>query len=298
MDYASAPAAKRDRRKINAQITVHVQQIAATRRQIERKAVEVSQFLQSLPRQNPPARTFATLALAKRLITQCDSQVSKLNRFAFALADVAVRVAAFEPEFGVLLVALLHESCVLAVPKYYPFVQGRYRSDDEYFELMGYREVEQEEEPPGAPTGTQPPPGERRAARESTDSYCLRLRGVALFHAAYCQAEHAKHPHGLAHAWRWVSRLLNKVPANRFSATALEAFLKHAGFAMYAAYGRQFGKTLDVVQDRFLPELERGGDADAKPVLNRMRTYLNERSFLVPPEGRDMPLTDTSQNFV
>ena len=67
---------------------------------------------------------------------------------------------------------------------------------------------------------------------------------------------------------------------------------------MYAAYGRQFGKTLDVVQDRFLPELERGGDADAKPVLNRMRTYLNERSFLVPPEGRDMPLTDTSQNFV
>ena len=158
--------------------------------------------------------------------------------------------------------------------------------------------MEQEEEPPGAPTGTQPPPGERRAARESTDSYCLRLRGVALFHAAYCQAEHAKHPHGLAHAWRWVSRLLNKVPANRFSATALEAFLKHAGFPMYPAYGRQFGKTLDVIQDRFLPELERGGDADAKPVLNRMRTYLNERSFLVPPEGRDMPLTDTSQNFV
>ena len=283
-EYAGAASAKKERRLINNQITVHVQQIAATRRQIEQKATDVAQFLHSIP--NDPQRTFAYLSLAKRVLTQCDSQVSKLNRFAFALAEVSVRVAVFAPAFGTLLVALLHESCVLAVPKYYPFVEGRYASDAEYFKLMGYVQSEDqsgvaENEPPRL---------------ENTDAFCLRLRGFMLFYAAFTQVDHAKHPHGLPHAWAWCSRLLNKVPPNRFSATALEAFLKHAGFAMHAAYGRQFGKMLDVVHARFLPELRRKDDPDARPVVNRAATYLNERAFLKSPEGREMPVTDTSSS--
>ena len=70
--------------------------------------------------------------------------MSKLNRFAFALAEVAVRVAVHEPRFGVVLIALLHEACVLSVPKLYPFVRGRYASDEEYFTLMvglGFRDL-------------------------------------------------------------------------------------------------------------------------------------------------------------
>ena len=212
--------------------------------------------------------------------------MSKLNRFAFALAEVAVRIAVFEPRFNVILLALLHESCVLAVPKYYPFVVGRFASDDEYFRLMGYVDAEDQ--------------GERREGDppklETTDAFGQRLRGFMLFYAAFTQVDHAKHPHGLPHAWAWCSRLLNKVPPNRFSATALEAFLKHAGFAMHAAYGRQFGKMLDVVHARFLPELRRKDDPDARPVVNRAATYLNERAFLKSPEGREMPVTDTSSS--
>ena len=167
-DYVAAPAAKKERRQINNHITVHVQQIAATRKQIEQKAADVAQFLHSLP--NDPQRTYALVSLAKRILTQCDSQVSKLNRFAFALAEVAVRVAAFDRRFGVLLVALLHESCVLAVPKYYPFVEGRYASDEEYFKLMGYVKAEEQgDAPPETPK------------LENTDTFCLRLRGFMLF---------------------------------------------------------------------------------------------------------------------
>ena len=44
-EYSTAPAAKRERRVINNNITVHVQQIAATRQQIEKKAVDIAQFL-------------------------------------------------------------------------------------------------------------------------------------------------------------------------------------------------------------------------------------------------------------
>jgi|EP00982_Pelagococcus_subviridis_P003056 nucleoporin GLE1 len=86
----------------------------------------------------------------------------------------------------------------------------------------------------------------------------------------------------------------------RPSATALESFLKHAGYRMYATYGSQFGKILDVVDQSFLPELEAksGDDPDVRPVASRTRTYLNERTFLKPPEGREMPNTDTSQNTI
>lgn len=35
-------------------------------------------------------------------------------------------------------------------------------------------------------------------------------------------------------------------------------------------------------------------DEDSRPVVSRTRTYLNDRGFLKPPEGREMPVTDTS----
>ena len=285
-EYSTAPAAKRERRVINNNITVHVQQIAATRQQIEKKAVDIAQFLNGF-QAGSIQRTFATISLAKRVLTQCDSQVSKLNRFAFALAEVSVRVAVFDATFGQVLIALLHEACVLAVPKYYPFVQGRYASDDEYFKLMGY--VAAEEQPNDLPEGAPP-------KLETTDNFCRRIQGFMLFYAAYTQCDNPRHPHGINHAWAWASRLVNRVPPNRFSATALESFMKHAGFALWSAYGAQFGKILDVVDREFLPTLEAKDDADSRPVVSRMRTYLNERGFLKAPEGREMPNTDTSSN--
>ena len=285
-EYSTAPAAKRERRVINNNITVHVQQIAATRQQIEKKAVDIAQFLNGF-QAGSIQRVFATISLAKRVLTQCDSQVSKLNRFAFALAEVSVRVAVFDATFGQVLIALLHEACVLAVPKYYPFVQGRYASDDEYFKLMGY--VAAEEQPNDLPEGAPP-------KLETTDNFCRRIQGFMLFYAAYTQCDNPRHPHGINHAWAWASRLVNRVPPNRFSATALESFTKHAGFALWSAYGAQFGKILDVVDREFLPTLEAKDDADSRPVVSRMRTYLNERGFLRAPEGREMPNTDTSSN--
>jgi hypothetical protein len=35
-----------------------------------------------------------------------------------------------------------------------------------------------------------------------------------------------QNPHGLADGWTWCARLLNHIPSNRSSASALEAFLK------------------------------------------------------------------------
>ena len=66
--YTTTDAAKKERRQINNHITVHVQQIAATKRQIDQKAADIAHFLTGIP--DDPQRTFAIISLAKRILTQ------------------------------------------------------------------------------------------------------------------------------------------------------------------------------------------------------------------------------------
>ena len=89
-------------------------------------------------------------------------------------------------------------------------------------------------------------------------------------------------------------RLLNSLPATRTTATALEAFLKAAGFQMSCVYRRQFRKLLAHIDVVFLPELERQGDPDARPVYSRLRTYIHGSNFQKEPELRRMPVSDES----
>lgn len=272
-EYQAHPSAKMERRKLTNAIVVHVQQIAATKEQINKKSRDILMLFVQL---QEPQKTFALLSLAKKMLSQCDVQVAKLNRYAFALAEVAVRIAIDVPRFGVLLVALIHEVCVNAVPKYYPFVQGRYATDDEYYTLMGYVKSDEGD------------------AFETTDNYVDRMTGIMLFYAAFLQIDAPNHPHGVDAAWRWLARLLNRCPANRHTAVALDSFLKIAGFRMHNEYRGQFIKVLELVHREFLPKLDAKKDADIRPVSSRIATYLQERLYLQSPEGRDMPNTDTS----
>lgn len=89
-------------------------------------------------------------------------------------------------------------------------------------------------------------------------------------------------------------RLLNSLPASRMSATALEAFLKTAGFRLNAAFGRQFHKLLAYIDTVFMPDLAKQGDPDARAVHSRLHTYMHDRLFLKEPEGRRMPFSDIS----
>jgi nucleoporin GLE1 len=54
-------------------------------------------------------------------------------------------------------------------------------------------------------------------------------------------------------------RLLNHLPATRLTATALEAFLRVAGYALYRAYRGQFVKLLQLVDQSFLAALQQVG---------------------------------------
>ena len=78
------------------------------------------------------------------------------------------------------------------------------------------------------------------------------------------------------------------------TATALEAFLKAAGFQMRSVYGRQFRKLIVHIDTVFLSELEKQGDPEARPVYSRLRTYMHGGGFQEEPELRRMPFSDES----
>lgn len=96
--------------------------------------------------------------------------------------------------------------------------------------------------------------------------------------------------------WSWTAALLNHLPANRGTATALDALLKMAGFSMHQRYRQQFAKLLAYVGSVLLRDLCSGSTAsDTGPVAVRLGSYISERKFLQPPEGRDMPMLDESR---
>ncbi|KAI7837388.1 hypothetical protein COHA_008755 [Chlorella ohadii] len=268
--------AMRDKkRSIDKFVTLNVQQISATLEQVRLKANALVQFMGA---QHGAQRTYALLTLANKLISQCEVQVTRLHSFAFPLGEVAVAVMASQPDMVPLLAARLHQVCPLTVPKYVVFKSGA--DEDGYLKQLGYR-IRTDED-----TG--------EVTKESTDEFVGRMQGYLMLYAAAMQSDNPQNPHGLGHAWELLARLLNALPANRVTATAVDAVLKVAGYRMHVVYRGQFAKLLQYISDQFLPALATSNDPDARAVYTRIQTYLKTRQFSSPPEGRDMPQFDSS----
>lgn len=274
---AADPSFKTQRRALEKDITKFVQQISATQMQVDAKSRDLVGVLQRCG--EGAARCFACCVLARKLLLQCEAQVVKQQRFAFPLAAVALRVAVALPQFMDLLLALLHKACPLSVPAYPLHRKGS--PTDEYLRSLGYRDVDAAE-------------GGQRL--ELPDEFVDRMQGYVLFYAALVQSEYPGHPHGLPHAWAYVARLLNHLPANRFTATALIAFLKVAGYAMCRQYGRQFAKLAAYIAKYFVGALQRAGAADATAATTRLQLYLTSQAYHKEPEGRALPRVDSSSN--
>lgn len=89
-------------------------------------------------------------------------------------------------------------------------------------------------------------------------------------------------------------RVLNHLPVNRITATALDSFLTVAGYKLSLTFRGQFFKLAQYIVENTLPDLERDNDHDARAVHARLETYLCSRAFNVEPEGRTLPESDLS----
>eukprot|EP00884_Botryococcus_braunii_P002466 jgi/Botrbrau1/1221/Bobra.0163s0028.2 len=172
--------------------------------------------------------------------------------------------------------------CILLVPKYYSASSKAAVGD--YFKRMGYKNKAED-------TGDDSV-SKREPEWESTDEYLGRMKGYVLFYAAILQSD--TYPEGPGTAWTFLARLLNHLPGNRIVATALDAFLKVAGYKLHLTYRGQFLKLVQYVGENTLSDLDRHGDHEARAVHARLETYLQNRAFEVQPEGRTLPESDLS----
>ncbi|XP_059316342.1 mRNA export factor GLE1 isoform X2 [Lycium ferocissimum] len=122
---------------------------------------------------------------------------------------------------------------------------------------------------------------------ENTDSYVNRLSAYMKLYGALVQTEveGCQNLHGLREGWAWIARFLNVIPANLYTAAALQAFLEMAGFALHKRYKTQFRKLLDIITKDFLTALKDRGDAKLMMVTEKLRSYIESNQFLNEPEG-------------
>lgn len=94
---------------------------------------------------------------------------------------------------------------------------------------------------------------------EAQDKFLKRMSGIMRLYAAILVSSpprsNAVHPHGIEHAWIWLSRVLNMDPQPDITATLTYDMLQVAGHTLFSAYKVQFVKLLFLLYKEFLPKL-------------------------------------------
>lgn len=271
-NFQANPDLKKALKSCERSIIKILQQVSATQEQVRMKSMELMRLLTNPSMQ----QSFLLTTFASKLMSQCETQVLKLPPFAFPLAQLVVDVGSQIPETMDVVLAKLHEVCIFTIPKYFVFKKSQFENERAYYKALKYNED--------------------GGKLESTDDYIARMNAYVAFYAAITQAEASSgiNPHGLKEAWAWCARFVNTAPADRLTASALESFLKVAGFRLYQAYPKAFVRLLQTIVSHFVEKLKSNNDPDARAVVSRLETYVHTHKFLQEPEGRSMPRTDLS----
>ncbi|XWS69113.1 hypothetical protein CRYUN_Cryun04dG0151400 [Craigia yunnanensis] len=237
-----------------------IRQIRGTKDNVRTKASELIKIFN-----NPRCpQTISIASFAIKVVSHCESP----DNAAFACGHVIVLVTSQFPQAMDLLVAELQRACIYTVPKHISYSKSAYESKEAYWKAIGYREDD--------------------GKIESTKDYLKRLESYMKLYGALVQTEVAgcQNVHGLKEGWAWLARFLNALPANIYTAVALNAFLQMAGFALFRKYKFQFMKVLNIISENFLNALRTQEDPELRPISAEIQSYLEDKKFLQEPEGR------------
>ncbi|KAK2636620.1 hypothetical protein Ddye_031412 [Dipteronia dyeriana] len=249
-----------------------IRQIRGTKDNVRTKASELIKIFN-----NPLCpQSISIAAFAKKVVSHCESP----DNAAFACGHVIVMVTSQVPVAMDLLLGEFHKACIYTVPKHMAFSKSAFGSREAYYKTIGYQEED--------------------GKIESHKDYLRRLESYMRLYAALVQTEipGLQNAHGLKEGWAWLARFLNALPANMYTATALNAFLQMAGYALYRKFKSQFGKMLNIITDNFLNALRAREDQELKPVIAEIQCYIEDRKFLEEPEGRTLQAALLSSTMV
>ncbi|XP_055595133.1 mRNA export factor Gle1 [Uranotaenia lowii] len=218
---------------------------------------------------HPLGKTYCTMLMAKKFVSQADIMISSNAPAAFPIAAIIVALWQKYPAFGKFFLAYLHKECPYLVPYFLPQLEGQ--SQEDYLKSIGYRFSSD-------------------GVLEKQDQYLKRMTGMARLYAAVVvantrQGESAAHPHSVDCGYRWLCNILNLAPLPDICATLLTEFLTTAGPSLWAAYGKQFVKVLQVIQQAYLPALNKVDEGGPKTRLEVLMAKINTEGRIERPEG-------------
>ncbi|XP_073099684.1 mRNA export factor GLE1 [Elaeis guineensis] len=250
--------AQKDFARCERQIIKYVKQIAGTIENVRTRARALINVIKD-PACPPPI----SILLFAKTVVSCEN-FGIYDHTAFACGHVILLVTSQFPVTMDLVLAEFHKACIYTVPKHLQSSNPAPGTRD-HLKMMGYHED---------------------GKIQISESDLNRVRSYMKLYAALIQTEieGIRNPHGLKEAWAWLAMFLNALPANEYTAAALESFLKMAGFALFRRYKSQFQKILDVISRSFLPALKKR-DQNKIVIEGRLEQYLNEKMYLKEPEG-------------
>uniref|UniRef100_A0A182QIV9 mRNA export factor GLE1 n=1 Tax=Anopheles farauti TaxID=69004 RepID=A0A182QIV9_9DIPT len=218
---------------------------------------------------HPLGRTYCTMLLAKKFVSQADTSISSNASAAFPIAAIVVALWQRFPDFGRFFLAYLHRECPYLVPYYLPQLEGQ--TQEEYLKTLGYRFAD-------------------GGVLEKQDQYLKRQSGLARLYAAVIvtiprKDDPTPHPHGIEYGWRWLTNILNRFPQPDICATLIAEFLQTAGADLHAVYGNQFLKVLRVLQGDYMTALNRIDTGGPKARLEGLITKILTEGRIERPEG-------------
>ncbi|KAG8192692.1 hypothetical protein JTE90_009718 [Oedothorax gibbosus] len=222
---------------------------------------------------NSVAYNFCANLIAKQFVEQGYTQISAQHSTAFPIALAVLGVWSKKPDVGQLILSHFYTRCPYLVPYYPPRQEGQ--TDEEYFVSLGY-ELDDE------------------GNLEDKHKFLSRISGFIRLYAAIIvsplppHSSTSPHPHGLAHAWKWLSRTLNLDPRPDITATVLFDFLDVAGHALQRTYGRQFRKILHVLCKEYFPKIKQVTPGGSGGPIERLETFLQQtvkRGHIEQPKG-------------
>uniref|UniRef100_A0AAG5DJD9 mRNA export factor GLE1 n=1 Tax=Anopheles atroparvus TaxID=41427 RepID=A0AAG5DJD9_ANOAO len=219
---------------------------------------------------HPLGRTYCTMLMAKKFVSQGDTSISSNASAAFPIAAIIVALWQQFPEFGRFFLAYLYRECPYLVPYYLPQLEGQ--SKEEYLKSLGYRFAD-------------------GGVMENHDQYLKRMAGMARLYAAVCitvpsRDERRPHPHGLEYGWRWLANMLNLPPAPEITPTLMVEFLQTAGADLHVAYGAQFMKALRALHGVYLKNLSRVDTGGPMARLVGLMEQIMQAGKIEQPEGK------------
>ena len=209
--------------------------------------------------QRGPREPYAyTLVRLGQLLVGQGDGLQRQHQLAYPVAEIVAALGKDHPGFLPVFLGLLHEKASLTVP------------------LLP-----------------------KRCSREALKAMAEEHQGYCMLYGALVQAHMVPgSPHGPRHGWAYLARLLNAVPVNYASGSALDGFLQVAGHALCRAYRGQFLKLMLYVKEQVVPGLQadqaRDPNKDAAAVTSRLELYIAEQKYAQPPVGSVLVEADSS----